>query len=404
MFPAHSAAASSVAVLLLTIAAPAGAAGSTTRVSVSTAGTQANGVSFGSALSADGRYVAFSSDATNLVPGDTNNAGDVFVRDRRTGTTERVSLSSAGAQGGEESFGTSITPDGRYVAFASRAPNLVPGDTNGQTDAFIRDRRTGTTTRISVSARGTQGNSESTFPRLSADGRHVAFPSWATNLIPGDTTAGVFVRGLDSGTLERVSATGTGATISGDGRYVAFDTYASNEVPGDTNTSGDVFVRDRQTRTTTRISVASNGAQADNDSGTAAMTPDGRYVAFDSLASNLVPGDAPGPRAVFVRDRQTGATSRIAVGTNPALSADGRYIAFQDRPVDGEHTQVFVRDRQTGTTTRISVATDGTPANGLSYQAALSADGRQVAFHSAATNLIPADTNNTGDIFTRPTQ
>jgi len=397
MFSAYSAAASSVAILL-TIAAPAGAAGSTTRVSVATGGTQANGVSFGSALSADGRYVAFSSDATNLVPGDTNNAGDVFVRDRRTGTTERVSLSSAGAQGGEESFGTSITPDGRYVSFASRAPNLVPGDTNGQTDAFLRDRRTGTTTRISVSARGAQGNGESTFPKLSADGRHVAFQSWATNLMPGSPAAGVFVRGLDSGTLERISTTGTGATISGNGRYVAFDT------------SGDVFVRDRHTRTTTRISVATNGGQADNDSGTAAMTPDGRHVAFDSLASNLVPDDVSGPRAVFVRDRGTGTTTRIATGTNPALSADGRYVAFQARPMDvvpgdpGEQTQVFVRDRNTGTTTRISTATDGGPANGLSYQAALSADGGQVAFHSAATNLIPTDTNTVGDIFIRPTR
>jgi Tol biopolymer transport system component len=255
-----------------------------TRVNVSSAGAQADAVSFGAGLSADGRYVTFSSDASNLVAADTNNARDVFVRDRRAGTTERVSLSGTGAQGDEESFGTSITPDGRAVAFTSRASNLVQGDTQGQTDAFVRDLRTGATVRVSVSSNGVPGNSESASPKLSANGRHVVFQSWATNLVAGDTgeAEDVFVRDLATRTTERVSVSSSGeqandysfgVAISGDGRYVAFVSSATNLVPGDTNNAADVFLRDRRAGTTTRVNVGPGGVQADQAGASVTYAP-----------------------------------------------------------------------------------------------------------------------------------
>jgi Tol biopolymer transport system component len=183
--------------LLVAAAGPAAAQGATTqRVSASSTGAQGLGYSDDPALSADGRYVAFSSEASNLVPGDTNDTYDVFVRDQQTGTTSRVSVSGTGEQGSDYSYDPAISADGRYVTFASGAWNLVPGDTNDTTDVFVRDRRTGTTGRVSVSGTGEQGNGESFSPVLSADGRYVAFDSDASNLVPGDTndTNDVFVR------------------------------------------------------------------------------------------------------------------------------------------------------------------------------------------------------------------
>ncbi len=400
-----------VAVLLTAGAVPSGPV---SRVSVAAAGAQADGTSFGTGLSRTGRYVAFSSEATNLVPGDTNNASDVFVRDRGTGTTERVSVSSHGSQGDEESFGTSITPDGRYVAFASRATGLVPGDTNGQTDAFLHDRDTGTTVRVSVATGGGQGNSESTFPVVSADGQHVAFRSWATDLVPGDTTAeanDIFVRDVAAGTTERVSISTLGAQADGDssdiaisrtGRHVAFVSSATNLVPGDTNAAGDVFTRDRQIGITTRVNVDNHGNEANGDSSAVSMTPDAACIAFDSVASNMVPDGVPGPRAVYVRNLGSLMTDRIGTGTNPSLSADCGVVAYHTRPdPTSEHEQVFAMDRATRVTTLVSTARGGGPADGFSYQPAVSGDGAVVAFHSSATNLVRGDTNGAGDLFAR---
>jgi Tol biopolymer transport system component len=382
-----------------------------TRVNVSSAGAQADAVSFGSGLSADGRYVTFSSDASNLVDADTNNARDVFVRDRRAGTTRRVSLSGTGAQGDEESFGTSITPDGRAVAFTSRASNLVPGDTHGQTDAFVRDLRTGATVRVSVSSDGVPGNSESAFPRLSADGRHVVFQSWATNLVAGDTgdAEDVFVRDLATRATERVSVSSTGepanedsfgVAISGDGRYVAFVSSATNLVPGDTNNAADVFLRDRRAGTTTRVNVGPGGVQADQAGASVALTPDARYVAFDSTATNLVSPSTTGAAGIYVRDLRTGVTSRVADGRHPALSADGRRVAYEGG--SAHLPQVFVTDRRTGVVTAVSTTAGGGTPDDYSSQAALSANGRLVAFGSAATDLVPGDTNEVNDTFVRP--
>ncbi|MEG4218273.1 calcium-binding protein, partial [Microcoleus sp. Pol14C6] len=167
----------------------------TTRVSVDSAGNQANGYFFSPSISADGRFVAFSSDASNIVPGDTNNTGDIFVRDLLTNTTTRVSVDSAGNPGNINSFSPSISGDGRFVAFLSDASNIVPGDTNNQTDIFVRDLLTNTTTRPFVDSAGNQGNNFSNGPSISANGQKVAFSSLTANLVSGDTNNGpdVFV-------------------------------------------------------------------------------------------------------------------------------------------------------------------------------------------------------------------
>ncbi len=405
--------------------------GTTVRVSVSSAGAQGNWDSYHPSISADGRYVAFESDASNLVAGDTNGYQDVFVRDRQFGTTERVSVSSSGAQGNSDSGlydAISISADGRYVAFTSSAGNLVSGDTNYTHDVFVRDRQLGTTERVSVSSSGEQGNSASEFSSISADGRYVAFASYASILVSGDTnnTNDIFVRDRLMGTTERVSVTSSGTqgnsdsylpSISADGRYVAFSSYASNLVSGDTNNYTDEFVRDRLAGTTERVSVSSSGAQGNRDSFYASISADGRYVAFESYASNLVAGDTNGKWDVFVRDRQLGTTERVSVSSSGAqgnsdsgdygisISADGRYVAFgsyASNLVSGErngYQDVFVRDRHAGTTERVSISSAGAQGNLESFDASISADGRYVAFASTASNLVAGDTNGYADVF-----
>jgi Tol biopolymer transport system component len=403
----------------------------TQRMSLSSRGVQGNDHSFlaqevEAAISADGRYVVFWSLATNLVPGDTHGSYDVFVRDRVNGTIERVSVDSAGVQGTGDSLDPSISADGRYVAFESQAPNLVPGDTNGSWDAFVHDRQSGTTERLSVDSGGVQGNNNSFDPCISADDRYVAFYSSATNLVSGDTNEvfDIFVRDRQGGTTERVSVDSSGVqadgesevpSISADGRYVAFQSLATNLVPGDTNGSWDIFVRDRQGGTTERVSVDSTGGQGDGNSYYPAISADGRYVAFYSLATKLVPGDKNRSADVFVHDRQRGTTERVSVdssGTqgdgesrNPWISADGRYVAFESLAtnlVPGDTNgirDVFVRDRRSGTTERASVDSGGGQGNGDSGTPSISADGRYVAFHSFADNLVPGDTAGVYDVF-----
>ncbi len=235
----------------------------TTRMSVDTSGAQGNDDSYIPSISADGRYVAFHSIASNLVAGDTNDIWDVFVHDRLSGTTERVSVDSSGVQGNSQSSDASISADGRYVAFWSVASNLVAGDTNGYYDAFIHDRLSGMTERVSVDSSGAEGDAGSNAASISADGRHVAFTSGASNLVAGDTNGAddVFVHNRLSGTTERVSVDSSGAegnagsngpSISPDGRYVAFTSDASNLVAGDTNNVRDVLVHDRAAGTTER--------------------------------------------------------------------------------------------------------------------------------------------------------
>ncbi len=228
--------------------------------------------------------MAFRSDASNLVSGDTNGTEDIFVHDRQIGTTSRVSVDSLGAHANNYSYDLSISADAKFVAFASEATNLVNGDTNGASDVFLRDRQLGTTKRVSVDSGGAQGNGTSHRSSISADGRCVAFASWAFNLVDSDTNnvSDIFVHDQTSGVTERVSVSWIGlqsnsyseySWISADGRHVAFVSWASNLVPGDTNDAMDVFVRDRGAAIGTKYCVAvgnSTGLPADvSASGTA---------------------------------------------------------------------------------------------------------------------------------------
>jgi Tol biopolymer transport system component len=329
-------------------------------------------------ISADGRFVSFPSAASNLVPGDANGFCDVFVRDRELGTTELVSLSSLGEQGNGDSGeaysgGVSISADGRFVAFCSSATNLVPGDTIRNSDIFVRDRLLALTELVSVSSSGKQVAEESEAPSISGDGRLVAFCSWANNLVPGDINAygDVFVRDRLTGITERVSVSSEGIqgnhesgypSISADGRYVAFDSYAWNLVPGEVNDRvRDVFVRDRLTGTTELMSLSSGGEHGNEDSYRPSISADGRFVVFDSVANNLVAADDNYEWDAFLRDRMARTTELVSLSScgeqgddpsySPCISADGRFVAFcswADNLVADDTNgllDAFVRDR-----------------------------------------------------------
>src|SRR5258705_2849575 len=317
-----------VAITLVLLLAGPGLGQTTSCLSVGSGGAQINGESGGHydpppigetwvdgmSISSDGRYVSFSSTASNVVPGDTNGTWDVFVRDRLTGSTTRVSVGPGGAQGNDISSNGSMSADGRYVAFLSLATNLVSGDTNGRTDVFVRDVQTGTTAIASVSSAGVLSNGTSTWLSISANGRYVVFSSNATNLVAGDTNGryDVFVRDLVTGTTTMASVSSAGAqgngdsgtapspAISSDGRIVVFASDAGNLVTGDVNGTSDVFVHDMQTGATTQISVSSAGVQGNDFSSVPSMSPDGRYIAFYSSANNLAAGDTNGMADVFV--------------------------------------------------------------------------------------------------------
>jgi Tol biopolymer transport system component len=288
--------------------------GTTARVSVSAAGQEGQGSSHGPALSGDGRYIAFWSNAANLVGSDGNGASDVFLRDQQLGTVERVSVDTAGQDADGASRNPSLAYGGRYVAFESQAGDLVANDGSSISDVFVRDRDTGTTVRASLSVAGEAGNDHSYQPALSADGRFLVFHSQATNLVYGDENdaSDVFFFTLPAGPLERVSVTSDGEegdaasnypAVSGDGRYIAFSSYAENLADGELFNNLDVYVRDRWTGTTERASVDSAGQEPNGVSVSPALSADGRFVAFDSSASNLVEGDTNGRIDVFLRDR-----------------------------------------------------------------------------------------------------
>ncbi len=419
-------------------------------ISVNSAGTgSGNKDSFKwpfAVMTPDGRYIFFSSEASNLVTNDTNgNIQDLFVRDMQTGITTLVSVNSAGSGSGNgESFQPSFTPDGRYVAFSSDASDLIPNDTNGTArDIFVRDLQTGTTTLVSVNAAGTgSGNHSSTFPRISTDGRYVAFVSLATNLVVTNDTNepfggfDIFVRDLQTGTttLVSVNAAGTGSgnrgsaeqywTISPDGRYVAFTSEASDLVNNDTNIVSDVFVRDLWMGTTTLVSVNAAGTGSGNrDSFHPAISSDGRYVAFTSYAGDLVANDTNDTTDTFVGDLQTGTTILVSVNATgtasgnggsvnvPVMTPNGRYVVFASTARDlvtndiNGSMNIFVRDMQTETTTLVSANNAGSGGNSVSeieFSHVISDDGRYVVFSSQADNLVDNDTeNDIRDVFVR---
>ena len=399
----------------------------TTRISVH-GPNRGNGPSQYAQISASGRFVVYTSTASNLVDGDTNWVSDVFVHDRETGETIRASVDDAGNQGNSLSQFPRISAGGRIVAFESLASNLVDGDTNGALDVFVHDRKSSKTTRVSLGSGGDQGNRANGVPCLSSDGRVVAFESLASNLVDGDTneSTDVFVHDRQTGETNRVSVdsrgrqangSSAGSSLDGSGRYVAFESLATDLVPGDTNRVSDVFVRDRQTGETTRISVDSRGRQADAGSSAPGLSADGRFVGFGSYGPNLVDGDTNQEIDVFVHDRQTGETTRVSVDSRgrqangssgiAALSADGRWVTFHSfasNLVDGDTNgtlDVFVHDRMTGATTRASLTENGGETNGPSRDPTISSDARFVAFESQASNLVSRDDNRIVDVFVR---
>ena len=404
--------------------------GTTQRVSVDSSEIQANdGSIFAPRLSADGRFVAFAADATNLVGGDTNGFRDAFLRDRYLGITERVSVSATGAQGNSNSSGGNgpdVSASGGFVAFSSSARNLVAGDTNFRQDIFVRDRAGATTRPASFNLSGGGPNNHSDEPTISPEGTRVAFSSFATDIVSGDTNGvrDVFMRVLPFGINVLISQSSGGVRGDGEslapaislvGETVAFYSLATNLGLGDTNGFGDVFVRDTGPGVTERVAVSTEGTQGDCPSSGPAISWDGRIVAFVSCASNLVADDTNNVVDIFVHDRDTGVTERVSLDSagaetnggsiRPSLSANGRFVGFEsdaDNLVPGDTNgvkDVFVHDRLSGTTIRASVSSTGEEANGRSFNAGLSPDGSVVAFVSLASNLVSGDTNNVGDVF-----
>lgn len=318
------------------------------QVSASPTGVPGDGESELPAISSDGRFVAFDSASNNLLPGKVAEF-DVLVRDMTTGALVRASADASGVAGNGDSYRASISADGRYVAFESEASNLVPNDTNSGWDVFVKDMLTGEIRRVSTDSSGAEVHWGAIRASISADARYVAFEFGGPNLVPDDTNQrdDVFVKDLVTGETTRVSVHESGAqpwgfncwmsSISDSGRFVAFVTRASL-VAADTNGLNDVYVRDRIAGTTQRVSTSSAGTQGNAAVALRAAMAGDRYVTFSTDASNLVPGDTNGCSDVFVKDLMTGVTRRVSTGSAggqvaaPSLafdiSATGRYVAF----------------------------------------------------------------------------
>jgi hypothetical protein len=342
--------------------------GLTVRVSVASNGVQADGDSNSGVISRTGRYVAFHSAATNLVANDTNGSNDVFVHDLLTGQTRRASVSSEGAEADSGAVWPSISRDGRFISFRSGSTNLVPGDTNGVDDTFVYDMISGTTRRTSITTSGGEINDTAIRDELSADGRYIAVATRATNVVDGETDGfvNIYVYDWRKGSVALATVGWNGEPANGDsgqmdfstdGAYMAFWSQASNLVPDDTNDTSDVFVWNRVDRSITRVSISSDGQQADGESTTCYISHEGHLVYFASLASNLVAGDTNGFRDLYVHDRTKRETKRLS------LTASGMQLdADASRPL-------------------------------------VTKNGRLVTLFTAADNLVPGDSNGVDDVF-----
>lgn len=418
----------SVAVLAVGLPCPSSA--QTQRVSLGHMGQEGNDHSttslYGLSSSARGSVIAFSSFAGNLVPNDTNGTADVFVRDMETGETELISVSMAGVSGNGMSYNPAISRDGRFVAFASLANDLVPDDTNGSVDVFLRDRLTDTTIRVSTANDGTEGNYWSSFPSIasSPDDSQVfiAFTSAANNLVPGDMNGAPdifhYTYNVGDGTsnIVRASVGGGGlegdeasvlAAISAGGRFIVYTSYIWNIIPPTTTKPLppvlQILVYDHVLGHTFFRLITTP------DEGTfPAISGDGRFFAYIEQG-RVILYDLLRFASEVVSVADTGADGN-GPSEGPSLSDDGRFVAFTSAAsnlVSGDTngvTDVFVRDRAMRRTTRVSLTHDGREANGPSRAASISDDGRRVVFSSSATNLVPDDTNLREDVFVTDTE
>jgi Tol biopolymer transport system component len=401
-----------------------------TRVNVSAIGAQADDETYDVTLSETGQYVAFTSYASNFVPGRNFGTPDVFLKDLSTGDIDLVSVDNAGRRSPGPTGSPSISRDGRYVAFESRGL-LAPEDSNGAqyTDVYVRDRTADTTRLVSLNRFGIGGNRESRHPAISANGRYVVFTSAADNLVDYDDNQryDVFVSDLTTGDIVRVNVSAAGdeadwdsnaVTISPNGRYVAFSSAATNLVPGDTNNDQDIFLVQRPfdptLRSIERVSLDSAGGELDGTSAVASLSANGRYVAFYTEA-DLVQF-THSVWNVAVRDRTLGTTTVLSTQHNAPdhtgngdsreaqISPDGGYVTFSSAASDliaddtNGVSDVFVWTRSTGAVTRVSRPSSG-EANGMSEYPAINDGGTRIAFRSVANNLVPGDINGRADMF-----
>ncbi len=396
-------------------------AGETIRVSATSGGGEASSYSWLESVSADGRYVAFRSDS-NLIPGVTGR--QIYIKDLVTGELRLGSSDANGVQGNGTSNGGSLSSDGRYLAFRSTSTTLIPGVSRaGQ--IYVKDLVTGEIKLGSSNASGVHGNAMSLGASISADGRHVVFESTATNLIPGVTGQQIYVKDLTTGELKLANSNqggvqGNGSSASGrisvDGRYVVFHSNSTNLVTG--AGGWEIYVKDLQTGEVRVASSNENGISGNDSSYSAAISAEGRYVAFRSFATNLISGVSGWQ--IYVKDLETGKV-KLGSGTqdgvqgngssnNVNISADGRYVVFtsdSSNLVSGvSGYQTYRKDLFTGEIELVSRTTNGEADanNGATPSAKggiISADGSKVFFSSDSSNLIEDDTNGMPDVFMR---
>jgi len=416
------------AALSLLLFAPALSAQTTERVSENAAGIEANNFSTQAAISADGRTVAFTSMASNLSLVGKGKWEKVFIHNRADGVATLISVNRFGMAPVGDCRDVAISADGRFIAFSSRAPDMVANDTNLESDIFVYDRLTGQTTLVSLSSLGEQGDGASTRPSISADGRYIAFESDSTNLDPldQDTWLDIFVHDRLTQETSLVSKSSSGdvgnfnskkASISADGKFVAFQSFANNLISQDLNVSSDIFVHNRLLSTTKRVSVTRFGVEVIGPSWNPWISGDGDTVVFECGNDAMSSFDTNGADDVYIHRRSTGVTELVSYNSFGELSdshsfagqisANGRFIAFEsmgsnlaDDDDDGKQ-DIFVRDVNSGTTYLVSRATTGLVGTGDSFAPVLSADGSKVAFASDAMDLVPGDTNQVTDIFVR---
>ena len=417
-------------VIAFILTSTAALAATTTLISRRSQKIPSNGPSSEPATSATGQFVAFRSSATNLDSERCDNGvTHIFVDDRNTGTIRCVSLNANGRAGDQDSLEPSISADGRFVAFTSTATNLAGNKCdNGFNQIYVRDRTSATTTCVSVNSNGQEGNQHSHAAAISADGTLIAFDSAATNLTGNKCDNGfshIFVHDLTAGTTSCVSLRTNGdegngdnfdPSVSADGRVVVFQSTATNLAPRCSNGNSHIYMHDLATGETSCVSVNNEKQQSDGNSALARVSGDGRFVVFESDATNFTNRCSNGFTHIFVRDTVDERTSCASLdnhgnqgnndSTQPSISADGRFVAFAsvannltgNRCVGG-NGQVFVRDRADAKTECASVGAKNVEGNGESLNPAISANGALVTFESDSNNLVKKDTNGLRDVF-----